>query len=441
MKEQFANHLALNFSFLEDKKLLIAISGGIDSVVMTHLLHGLGYSIALAHCNFQLRGQASDLDEKFVIALGEKLQIPTYTKQFDTVKYCKKNKVSTQIGARELRYTWFRELLSLHGLDYVVTAHHANDNLETFLINLTRGAGLEGLSGIPVLNGTIVRPLLFFSREQIKSYALRQNISWKEDESNTDTKYLRNKIRHTMIPILEEINPNMLESFTKSVHFLQQSRQIIKDRIEEIEPDIISRNTDSITFKISALKKLSDPSAYLYQYLKSYGFSEWNDVYNLMNATTGKFLKTKSHTLLKDRDFLLLLPTHKLYSNDSQVFKITTSDVVIEKPINLMVKNVQKVASFNKNTIYVDKNLLNYPLSIRKMSSEDYFFPKGMLGKKKISKYLKDEKLSFLEKQNTWLLCSAKNEIVWVVGRRQDRRFLPKDDTTAIIQISKYQPL
>ncbi|WP_233188620.1 tRNA lysidine(34) synthetase TilS [Tenacibaculum sp. SG-28] len=368
---------------MKDKKLLVAISGGMDSVVLTHLLHGLGYAISLAHCNFQLRDQASDLDEKFVVSLGEKLQIPKYTIQFDTVKYCKKNKVSTQIGARELRYTWFSELLALHGLDYVVTAHHANDNLETFLINLTRGTGLDGLSGIPALNGNIVRPLLFFSREQIKNYALSYDLSWREDASNTDTKYLRNKIRHTIIPILQEMNPSMLQSFTKSLYFIEQSKQIIKDRIEEVEPSIISRNADSISFKISALKKLSDPSAYLYQFLKGYGFKEWNDVYNLMNATTGKFLKTKSHTLLKDRDFLLLLPTHKLYSNDSQVFKITESDVVVEEPIRLMVKNVQKLASLSKNTIYVDKNLLNYPLSIRKWSDGDYFFPKGMLGKKR----------------------------------------------------------
>ncbi|WP_435261361.1 tRNA lysidine(34) synthetase TilS [Tenacibaculum sp. nBUS_03] len=441
MIKKFKQHLILNFPFLEGKKILVAISGGVDSVVLTYLLKKLNYNIYLAHCNFQLRGNESDLDEEFIKNLGEKFNLETFTIKFSTQEYQNNNKLSIQLAARELRYNWFYKLLKEQKIDYIVTAHHSNDNLETFIINLTRGTGLEGFTGIPPINGKTIRPLLKFSREEILQYAKLNSIVWREDASNTEIKYTRNKIRHNIIPILKEINPNLINSFNNTSNFLQQSQQIINDTIEQKSLEIISYDGEIKKFDIKKIKELSNPKAYLYYLLKKYGFTEWNDVFNLIYAQTGKLLTTKSHTLLKDRDFLLLLPSNKFTNTENQQVTINSSDLKVSYPVNLLFKNVQETTSLDKNTIYVDKNSLNYPLTLRKWNDGDFFYPKGMLGKKKISKYFKDEKISLIEKQNIWILCSGKNEIIWILGKRQDRRFLPSDNTINILQISIYKPL
>lgn len=441
MVNKFKQHLTSSFPFLEGKKILVAISGGVDSVVLTHLLQKLNYNISLAHCNFQLREKESDLDEQFIIKLGDKFNVDTFTIKLSTREYQDKNKLSTQLAARELRYNWFYEILEKQKIDYVATAHHSNDNLETFLINLTRGTGLEGLTGIPPINGKIIRPLLKFSREEILKYATLNNIEWREDVSNSETKYLRNKIRHNIVPLLKEINPNLINSFNNTSTFLKQSQQIIDDTVKQKSLEIISNDGEIIKFNIKKIKELSNPRAYLYHFLKKYGFTEWNDVFNLIYAQTGKVLTTKSHTLLKDRDFLLLLPSDKFINTENQLVTINRNDSKVSYPINLLFKNVQKTTSLDKNTIYVDKNSLNYPLTLRKWNDGDFFYPKGMLGKKKVSKYFKDEKLSLIEKQNIWILCSGKNEIIWILGKRQDRRFLPSDKTINMLQISIYKPL
>ena len=216
MVQKFKEHININFPFLKDKKLLIAISGGVDSVILTHLFSELNFDISLAHCNFQLREKESDLDEEFVKLLSQKTSNQIFTIKFDTEKFASKNKFSIQIAARELRYNWFQKIIKKHSFDYVLTAHHADDNLETFLINLTRGSGLDGFTGIPRINGNIVRPLLAFSREEILAYAKTNTIDWREDASNATTKYIRNKIRHKVLPVLKEINPNLLETFAKT---------------------------------------------------------------------------------------------------------------------------------------------------------------------------------------------------------------------------------
>ena len=209
MLQKFSNYIQQNLPFLKDKKLLVAISGGIDSVALTTLLSKLGFAISLAHCNFNLRGKESDLDEEFVKKLGEKLNARVHTKQFKTKEIAQENKQSTQITARNLRYHWFSELVEQNSFDYVLTAHHADDNIETFLINLTRGTGLDGLTGIPQINGNIVRPLLPFSQKEISTFIKETAIEWREDKSNATTKYIRNKIRHQVIPSLKEINPSL----------------------------------------------------------------------------------------------------------------------------------------------------------------------------------------------------------------------------------------
>ncbi|WP_233885343.1 tRNA lysidine(34) synthetase TilS [Tenacibaculum piscium] len=440
MLQQLAKNINTDFPFLKDKKLLIAISGGLDSVVLTHLLAQLKYDISLAHCNFQLRNEASNLDEVFVKNLSEKLKIPVFSIQFDTLEYAKKQQLSTQLSARKLRYDWFEKLSENHAFDYVLTAHHADDNLETFLINLTRGTGLDGLTGIPAVNGNIVRPLLKFSRAEIQKYALENNIKWREDASNAETKYVRNKIRHQIIPVLKELNPSLLKTHQKTTDFLQQSQEIVTDKIQEITAEIITKETkhgnDFIKINIVKLVKLSNPKIYLYQLLKNYKFTAWNDVYNLMYAQSGKKIITKTHTLLKNRNFLILSSTNKTENTTNQNISINKNIKKITNPIQLVFENISEKIISTENSIIVAENLLNYPLYIRTWKTGDYFYPKGMTGKKKVSKYFKDEKLSVFDKNNTWLLCTADNQIIWIIGKRQDRRFLSNEKTTKLVRIT-----
>ncbi len=434
----FQKHIDSHFSFLKNKKLLIAISGGVDSVVLAHLLNQLNFDVALAHCNFRLRGNASDLDEAFVQNFAKSQQNNYYITSFETENYAIKNNISIQMAARDLRYTWFDQLIKKQGFDYLLTAHHADDNLETFLINLSRGTGLGGLSGIPVINNQIIRPLLPFSRKEIEAYANANNISWREDLSNAETKYLRNKLRHDVIPLLKEINPNLLESFSKTIEHLKGSKQIVSDRINAIKKEVTIATDKSLKFNVQTLKSLNNPKAYLFEILNPYGFTEWDDVLNLLEAQSGKQVFSKTHRLIKDRAYLILdklniesqLNSHKINESDTNL-KVENFKLKIQNTNSTSLKDLKIT---NQKIIYIDKSLLTFPLTVRKWEKGDYFYPLGMRGKKKLSKYFKDEKLSVIDKENIWLLCSN-NTIVWIINYRQDDRFKVIKSTKNILKI------
>ncbi|RLD29000.1 MAG: tRNA lysidine(34) synthetase TilS [Bacteroidetes bacterium] len=437
MFKYFQDHIKYNLSFLTESRLLIAISGGIDSMVLTHLCQKLSLDFELAHCNFNLRGNESDNDEQFVIKFADDLKKEVFIESFDTEVFAKHHKLSTQMAARELRYQWFDELAEQLGFDYILTAHHADDSLETFLINLSRGTGIEGLTGIPEINENIVRPLLPFSRSDIEAYAKTENLKWREDTSNASTKYLRNKLRLEVIPKLKEINPQMLHNFNKTIEHLQDSKDIIDDQIDDISNQVIQDVGDnSISFNIAEIKKLSNPKAYLYELLRTYGFTEWNDIYDLLEAQSGKQVFSKTHRLIKDRDCLLL-------SNlDSNVSSSAVKRLLIKENTKqfetiigtLNFETTKQLNELNASTIYVDKDKLIFPLTVRQWQEGDYFYPFGMQGKKKLSKFFKDEKLSLIDKENTWLLCSE-NDIVWVINIRPDERFKVTDKTKQILKI------
>ncbi len=427
MLKEFQKYIEQNLSFLLDKKLLIAISGGIDSVVLAYLLHKLNYKIALAHCNFQLRGNESNLDEEFVKNIAKKINIEIFTTKFNTKQYAENQKLSIQLSARELRYKWFEKLLEEQQFDYLLTAHHADDNLETFLINLSRGTGLDGLTGIPQKNGKIVRPLLKFSREEIEKYAVENQILWREDQSNSETKYLRNKIRHKIVPNLKELNSKFLENFSKTINYLQDNQQIVNDKTSDVLFEISQKKGNITQINIEKLLKLSNPKAYLYQILKNYNITQWNDIFDLLSAQSGKKIVTNSHILLKDRDFLLV--SENVKNKQLSIFYFNETDVEITKPIHLKLVNSE--VELSKKCIQIDKKLVKFPLILRKRRQGDVFYPTKMNGKKKLSKYFKDEKLSQFDKENVWLLCSE-DDIIWVIGMRQDRRFLPKNDENVL---------
>ena len=287
------NHIQTNFPYLKDKKLLLAISGGIDSMVLLHIFHELKYDITVAHCNFSLRDAENDADEDFVKTTCEALKIPFHIQRFDTKQFASDYKLSIQLAARKLRYDWFLELLSEKKLDYVLTAHHLDDEIETFLINLTRGTGLEGLTGIPEKNENVIRPLLKFSREQIEIFAKENNIKWREDSSNSSNKYLRNKLRHDVVPILKELNPSFMHSFQNTLNNLKQSQSLVDDASRIVYKKVVLEEENQKKIDLSELIQLKNYQAYLYQWLKPLGFTAWDDIYDLVHAQSGKqvFLK------------------------------------------------------------------------------------------------------------------------------------------------------
>ncbi len=443
MLHDFQHHISQHFPFLKDKKLVIAISGGIDSVVLTHLLHQLKYTFSLAHCNFKLRAEESDLDENFVADLAAELHLKSYAISFETEQYAQKNKLSIQMAARKLRYDWFEKILEENKLDYILTAHQKDDVLETFLINFTRGTGLEGLTGIPTINGNIVRPLMAFTRDEIHNYAIKNNIKWREDKSNASTKYFRNKIRHQIVPVLKELNPSLMQSFDKTLENLQGSQQIVNDTIKNIEQKIMTSDGLIQRIDISEIKKIAHPKAYLFELLKHYNFTEWNDVVGLLDAQSGKQIFSKTHRLVKDRTHLLLSKQEKKDEREKTEFLINESDITFKNDWLHLQLNTQylrlKTQDSNSKTALIDKDLLKFPLIVRKWSKGDYFYPIGMKGKKKLSKFFKDEKYSLIEKENIWLLCNANKDIVWIVGKRLDNRYILKENTNKTLKITLHE--
>jgi tRNA(Ile)-lysidine synthase len=438
MQQKFENHIAQNFPFLIGKKLLLATSGGLDSMVMLDLFHKLPFEIAIAHCNFQLRGLESFGDQNFVQKYAGANDIKLFFTQFDTEAFANDYKLSTQVAARELRYNWFYELLETESYDYILTAHHADDNLETFLIHLVRGTGIDGLTGIPSQNDSVIRPLLIFSRLEIEQYAKDNAIEWREDSSNASDKYLRNKIRHNLVPILKELNPDFLTSFQKTQNYLQESKAMVEDASFLVYQQVANEKGTEIHFDINQLKKLPNFKSYLYHWFNGFGFSAWEDIYDLIAGQSGKQVFSEEFRLLKNRDFLILSPKNS--DGEDEVYFIDKNQKEINIPLKLSFSKESVINSLQNTSIFVDEDKLWYPLVLRRWKEGDVFQPFGMEGKsKKVSKFFKDEKLSLIEKEKAWLLCSD-NEIVWIVGIRQDERFKVKTTTKNILKIQLKHP-
>lgn len=433
MLAKLQKHIAHDFPFLEQKKLFLAVSGGLDSMVLVHLFQQLDFEIAILHCNFQLRGLESFGDQNFIQNYAQQNNIPIFITQFDTTAFAKDYKLSTQVAARELRYSWFYEQLEANNFDYLLTAHHADDTIETFLINLTRGTGLEGLTGIPKQNDKVIRPLLCFTRQEIEHYAKENKIEWREDSSNASDKYLRNKIRHHLIPILKELNPNFMDSFQNTQNYLQDAQMLVEDASIMVYQQVAKQEEEAIFFDLNQLKKLPNYKSYLYQWLNEFGFTAWDDIYDLVDSQSGKQVFSAEFRLLKDRDFLILSPLNAI--DEEAEYNIDSSQNQINIPLNLSFSKVTDISIGSNTTIFVDEDTLQFPLVLRHWKEGDSFQPFGMNGKsKKVSKLFKDEKLSLIDKENVWLLCSG-TEIVWIIGMRQDDRFRITNTTKNLLKI------
>ncbi|MFV9482582.1 tRNA lysidine(34) synthetase TilS [Christiangramia sp. ASW11-125] len=435
MEKAFKKIIKEEYPFLCTNKLLIAVSGGVDSIVLAHLCKMSKMEFSIAHCNFNLRGEESDADEAFVKELAEKMEVPFFTQSFNTLKFAENAGISIQMAARELRYNWFEELSNSMEFDYTLTAHHANDNLETFLINLIRGTGPEGLQGIKDKHHQLIRPLIKFSRSEIEEFANSKSLKWREDSSNASDKYMRNRIRHHMVPLMQELNPQLLETFAKTQQHLNESMELVEDYMSLLYPKIISRDVFGYALDIAFLKKVPNSKQVLYQLLKSFGFTEWNDVHDLMDAQTGKMVLSDTHRLIKDRTRLLLTEIQDETINKEYQLEKGEEFVMIPDFGTLHLTEVDKFDKSATNSIFVPIRKLKFPLLIRKWKEGDFFVPFGMKGKKKLSDYFKDEKFSLPQKEQTWLLFSGE-DLVWIINQRADNRFSVEKGDREILKIS-----
>jgi len=393
----------------------------------------LDLEYAIAHCNFALRGTESDLDEDFVRQYAETQAIQGYFQKFDTEAFAADHKVSIQMAARTLRYQWFDALAETHGYDYILTAHHLDDQIETFLINFTRGTGIDGLLGIPVENQKIVRPMLEISSVEIEKYAAENNILWREDSSNASDKYMRNAIRHQVVPVIKKLNPQFDDTFLQTLANLKQTKSRADDASVIVYKKVVESDDNQKIISLDALSQISDPDAYLYEWLSPLGFQDWDAIYDLKHAQSGKQVFAKDFVLLKNRNQLILAP---IQVHDNSIFTIDSLETKLNIPLKLSFKKVNKVGESTANSIFVDGDLLRFPLTLRKWLPGDVFYPQGMIGKKKLSKFFKDEKMSIFDKSETWVLC-ADHAIVWVVGKRMDNRFSITNQTKNIVQINR----
>lgn len=423
---------------LKDKKFLLAVSGGIDSMVMMYLFNSYNTSCSIAHCNFQLRGDESDADETFVREQASKLYYKIFVSRFETKEYAEENHLSIQMAARELRYNWFNKLLKAHQFDYLAVAHNSDDAMETFFINLGRGSGIGGLTGIRPVTGTIIRPLVFTSRSEIEAYATEKQIPHREDSSNASDKYMRNYIRHKIIPAFKEIFPHFRETMAQNLNRLADASFLYSQALQGELANLVHQNNNLIYIDISKLLQTQVPKTILYEILKDYGFSSAmvDDIFHVANAIPGKYFCSATHKLVKDRDYYIL---SRLETDTQNRFYIEEGTTSIEHPINLRFEELAKAPDFiiekDSSVALLDFDKIEYPLMLRKWQTGDYFVPLGMTDMKKISDFFIDNKLSVIEKEETWLLTSG-NQIVWIVGKRIDNRFKITENTTKLLRIS-----
>ena len=432
MVTAFKKHIAAHFPALADQKILVACSGGLDSIVLLHLLQKIGLTLGVAHCNFKLRGAHSDADLSFVETIAGNLGVPVFTTVFDTKTYAKTQGVSTQVAARELRYEWFYSTARANGYDRIATGHHADDDLETFFINLSRVTGLRGLTGITSNTEQLIRPLLPFSRAQIMQFAKKEGLFWREDSSNSTRDYLRNKLRLDVIPAFKGVNKTVLQNFKQTQQHLKESQALLEDYITLVTKLVVSHTDAGYEIDSKQLQALPNTNTLLFELLYPYGFTDFKAIASILESEVGKKVLSKQYVLHKDRNHLVLTTREQVV--DSRVYCIDAKQQSCTIPIKLNFTKVAQVGEHEPHSLYVDAAKLTYPLKVRAWRLDDVFHPFGMKGKKKLTKFFKDEKLSLLSKNSVWVLESG-DEIVWVIGLRPDDRYKVTSATNKVLKI------
>jgi len=425
--------------------LLLAVSGGIDSVALCELCKQSKFNFIIAHCNFQLRGEESERDEIFVNELARKYNVPILIKKFDTYLYALENKLSIQVAARQLRYSWFNEILESKQeaettqvrAKYLLTAHHLDDNIETMLMNLFKGTGITGLRGMLPKQNRILRPLLFARKKDIIEFARNNNLNYVEDSSNESAKYTRNYFRNHLLPDISKVFPAVEENLAKSLQHFRETEQLFRQAIEQHKKKLIELKGNEVHIPVLKLKKSMPLETITYEIIKGYGFTshQATEVISLFNAGTGKYIQSPSHRIIKNRDWLIISPNN---TNDSQTIIIDNleKNIIFEKGKmefkELPVKDYRM--STSSDIAHLDAAAIIFPLILRKRRQSDYFYPLGMQKKKKLNRFLSDLKLSLTEKENIWLL-EMNKKIIWIIGKRIDDRFKVTGKTKKVLQI------
>lgn len=422
--------------FLPEEYVLLALSGGRDSVLMAHLFKAAGYNFGFAHCNFNLRGTESDLDERFTEDLATELEVPFFTSRFDTMNYATNNHISIQMAARELRYEWLEKIRKEFEFQFIAVAHHQNDVIETMLLNLTRGTGISGLHGILPKKGKLIRPLLFLTRDEIDALVIKLGYTYREDQSNLSVKYSRNKLRLEVIPVLKEINPALEQTFEANRKRFAELEILLDLRVQEVRKRLfIKLANEEFEISIAELKKLIPLNTLLYGLFHDYGFTETvlADLANAWDGNPGKVFHSASHQLLIDRGRLLL----------SQIDLKVPGAILIELGTLICSWNEQRfsikiipIAEFElnkaENIAQLDYDLLDFPLKLRSWKIGDHFQPLGLKQKKKLSDFFVDRKISLNHKKKIGILVNDKDDILWVAGLRIDERYKINSNTKKV---------
>ena len=432
--QQYINRCAL---IAEGDRLILALSGGIDSMVLADLLLKTNVDFVAAHCNFHLRGEESNDDERFVREFAEKNGIQCFVKHFDTEKYAERQGVSIEMAARDLRYAWFEELRQQLGYDKIAVAHHADDQAETFFINLLRGAGLRGLKGMQPQNGVIIRPLLWSSREQVHQYAIENGIKWREDHTNAETVYLRNKIRNQLLPVFDELHPEARQGLYKSLEHLSSENELYRELLKEKLSQIIINDGNTQRLPYSAFRIPHSAFQLLFEWLRQYNFNpdQCHFIFEAMKTGIGNKYYSPTHQLVIGRNELQL---SEIKSVSDEEIQIEVGQEEILSPIHLCFSQFEKRSDFvidkSSNVAQLDAEKIQFPLTLRHWRHGDRFHPLGMKGSKLLSDFFVDQKFTETQKKNVFLLLSADNQILWVVGHRIDDRFKIDNRTTTVFE-------
>jgi len=423
--KNFIDFIEKNVLFNRDSSILAAVSGGMDSVVMVHLLKAAGYNFGIAHCNFQLRGDESSSDQQFVRGLAGKLGVAFHTINFDTKKYAAEKKISIQMAARELRYQWFAEVSQQSDYDVIALAHHQNDTIETILLNLTRGTGIAGLHGILPKNGSIVRPLMFLKRDDIQDIVKGENLTYVEDSSNSSTKYARNKIRLEVVPKLKELNPALEDTFVQNLQHFRGLEILLEQKLDELRKLIFVSHGGDIHIRIDEIKKLQPQFLLLYGLLQEYGFNESTvgDIISSLGKHSGRVFGSPGFMLVLDRD-KLILARRQGASNQTVLINKDQREVKFDNyRLNILHDDSPLIIKDNPMSVSIDTDLLIYPLTMRHWGEGDHFHPLGMKTRQKLSDFFVHQKVPLHEKSQIPLLVNGNDEIIWIGGYRPDDRY------------------
>lgn len=452
--KDFIKNVEKHNLFQKDSELLLAVSGGSDSVVLCELCFQAGFHFEIAHCNFQLRGEESERDEKFVRQLAEKYWTKVFVKKFETKKYAKENRISIQVAARKLRYEWFEELIKNNRRQpnagdrycisdmqrhpsYILTAHHANDTIETLLMNFFKGTGIKGLQGILPIQGNIIRPLLFARKEEILAFANENNLEFVDDSSNVTNKYTRNYFRNQLIPSIQTVFPNVEENLIHNIERFKEVEVLYDQAIQFHKKKLLEKKGNEIHIPVLKLLKVQPLKTIIFEIIKDFGFTshQTGEVINLLKSESGKFISSSTHKIIKSRDWLIIAPQNTLKASN---ILIDQDDLKIafelgKLVIKFMDSKPAKIPSSNF-VATIDAKEIKFPLLLRKWKQGDYFYPLGMQKKKKLNKFFIDQKKSLSDKEKIWVIESNKR-IVWIVGERIDDRFKINQSTGKILFI------